>query len=88
MSMDRKDTEPKIQTILVKQFKKRGLRHQIKHTDSLIGAGILDSLSAIELVSELEKEFKIVISQEEMSENNFDSIEKITHFIRNKLSNT
>jgi acyl carrier protein len=79
--MDGKTIENKIQAIVAEQLKMRGLRIRVKNTDSLIGAGILDSLSALELVAELEKVFNITISPEEMTESNFGSVVKITNFI-------
>jgi acyl carrier protein len=83
--MDRKTAVNKIQAILADQLKKRGSRFNVKNTDSIIGAGILDSLSALELVAELEKVFGITILPEEMTEVNFDSIVKIADFINAKM---
>lgn len=84
--MKSKLIEKKVLAILAKQLKKRGLRQDIKRADSLIGPGILDSLSAIELTAELEKLFSITIAPEEMTESNFDTIEKVRDFIAEKTN--
>jgi acyl carrier protein len=83
--MDKIDIEKIVQAMLVSQLKTRGMRFNVKKTDSIIGAGILDSLSALELVAELEKKFGISISPEEMTETNFDTIAKISDFISTKI---
>lgn len=83
--MDPKTVESKIRKILSKHLKRLGSRLNPKNTESIIATGILDSLSALELVSELEKEFIIKILPDEMTEGNFDSILKISNFVITKL---
>jgi len=83
--MDKNTIETKIRTILTGHLKKRGIKLNPEDTESIIAAGILDSLSALEIVAELEKTFNITILPEEMTETNFDSIIKIINFISTKL---
>lgn len=83
--MDTKKIDEKIHYVLTAHLKKRGLRFAITDTESLISRGVIDSLGAIELVSELEDKFGIKILPEEMTEVNFDSIAKIRYFIQGKL---
>lgn len=85
--MGNRSIENKVQAILEKQLKKRGSRFSLKNTDSIIESGVLDSLSAVELVAELEKLFGIDVLPEEMSATNFDSILKITEFISLRIKN-
>ncbi|MDD5922473.1 MAG: acyl carrier protein [Eubacteriales bacterium] len=49
---------------------------------SLIGDHILDSLSIINLVGELEDEFDISIGPEEMTKKNFDSADGILAMVK------
>ena len=77
--------ENKIRAILKKYIAKRGLRGDIKDTESLISNGIIDSLGAIEVISLLENAFGIKIAPEEMTEANFDSVVKMADFIRQKI---
>ena len=83
--MEKEAIENRVKSILKKHLVKRGLNFEITNTASLITHGIVDSLGAVELVDEFEKAFKIEIFPEEMTEFNFDSVEKITDFLREKL---
>ncbi|QMV40603.1 acyl carrier protein [Cohnella cholangitidis] len=44
----------------------------------------LDSLNAIQLIVRLEEEFDIIIDDDELIFDNFDSIEKIMEIMKNK----
>ena len=83
--MDAASLEKKIRAILAANLKKCGLVLRVKNTESLINSNIIDSLGALEFVSQLEKIFRIKISPEEMTELNFDSIVKIAEFIKRKM---
>ena len=48
---------------------------------SLIGDHILDSFAIINLVGELEEEFDITIGPEEMTKENFDSVDRIAAMV-------
>lgn len=57
----------------------------IPDNEPLIGAGLnLDSIDALELVVQLEKEFGIKISNSEESRTALASIEKLAAFIRER----
>jgi acyl carrier protein len=49
--------------------------------DSLLEAGILESLTVLELVSTIEKRYGIRITDEEMMPESFDSIEAIASLL-------
>ncbi|MDD6351360.1 MAG: acyl carrier protein [Lachnospiraceae bacterium] len=49
---------------------------------SLIGDHILDSFGIINLVGELEEEFDISIGPEEMTKENFDSVDDIEAMVK------
>jgi acyl carrier protein len=84
IKMDRKAIEREITAMLANQFKSRGLRIKVSRATPLISAGLLDSLTAVELVADLEKMFKIIILPEEMSEDNFDGIDKMVNYVIRK----
>lgn len=48
---------------------------------SLLEAGVLDSLGVIQLVSFIEQRFHMVVSEDDMMPDNFDSIEAIVAFV-------
>ncbi len=53
-------------------------------TDSLIKSGILDSITLVDLAVELEKTFDLSIPFTDINENNFETAEKINHYIFQK----
>ncbi|HKV25963.1 MAG TPA: acyl carrier protein [Candidatus Acidoferrum sp.] len=61
--------------------RKRGLNFD----DNLLEGGVLDSLGILDLVAFIEREFQVVLSDEELLPENFESISHITAFIRNKV---
>jgi methoxymalonate biosynthesis acyl carrier protein len=72
--------------------KVRGFLSQVVSTANiepdmnLFSSGLINSLSAMELVLFVEKEFRIEITNEDLDFKNFSSMNAITTFIANKLS--
>ncbi len=59
---------------------------QIKDDEPLIGSGLaLDSIDALELVVQLEKEFGIKISSSEESKQALASVSSLAAFIRSRV---
>ncbi len=56
----------------------------VSYDDDLLSTGILDSIGMIRFISIIEKEFNIQVSSEDMTFDNFMSIEKITDYIQKK----
>lgn len=52
--------------------------------DSLWQAGVLDSITIIELASEIETEYSIEIPFDEIVETNFETVRKIIAYIEGK----
>lgn len=76
--------EQKIQLFLVEKFpmaRKAGIQKQT----SLLERGILDSLGILDVVSFLETEFSIVIGDDELLPENFQTLAALTAFVMNKL---
>jgi acyl carrier protein len=53
---------------------------------TLLGSGIVDSLGILALVSFIEAEFDIVISEEELRPDNFRTIASMAAFVHAKLN--
>ena len=53
--------------------------------DSLFDAGILDSIGVMTLVVWLEKEFSIMVDDDEVIPENFDGIGPLTRYVSAKL---
>ncbi|MGO9585221.1 MAG: acyl carrier protein [Limisphaerales bacterium] len=52
--------------------------------DSLLEAGIVDSIGVMELVTFVNQTFKIAVPPEDISPDNFDSIARLANYIRLK----
>lgn len=58
----------------------------IAHNQDLVGSGVLDSMTSIMLVSELEDHFAIDVTPLDMVPENFSSAEVLAGFVDRKLS--
>ena len=77
----------RVHSFIVEKFplaRKTGL----KNGDKLLEAGIVDSLGILDLVSFLESEFSIQMSDEELLPENFQSIDCIAAFVQRKTKGT
>lgn len=52
---------------------------------SFLAEGVIDSMGAMELVAFVESEFRIKVEMSEVVVKNFDSIRKLSNFVRRKL---
>ncbi len=53
---------------------------------SLLDAGVVDSTGVLEVIGFLETEFGITVEDVEITPENFDSISRITAYVRSKSS--
>jgi len=58
-----------------------------KDDDNIFETGAINSLFAMQLVLFLEKEFEIEVNNEELSIDNFLTVEKIAEYVELKLQN-
>jgi acyl carrier protein len=52
---------------------------------SLLREGIIDSLGVVELVEYVQKQFGIKVDQQEVVPENFDSVTRLSAYVRNKM---
>lgn len=57
---------------------------EVSDNYALIENGVLTSLQTVELVMFLEERFGITVDDEEMTEENFESVETISQLVRSK----
>ena len=57
---------------------------RVKPSDSLCQEKVLDSITIVELVVELENEFGIKIPFNEIVEDNFETVERIVNYLNSK----
>ena len=53
---------------------------------SFIGEGLIDSMGVMELLAWVQSTFDITVDQQEVTPDNFDSVNKLADFIRRKQS--
>ena len=73
----------RIRNFIVEKFplaRKRGINFQ----DNLLESGILDSLGILDLVAFVEQNFGIVLTDDELVPEHFQSIDRLTTFIQSK----
>ena len=58
----------------------------VADADSLLEAGVIDSMGVLELVSFIEKQYRIAVAEDEMMPENFDSVDAIAAFIDRRRS--
>ena len=56
-------------------------------TDPLLDSGIIDSLGTLELVAFLEREFGLIVDDDDMVADHFETIASISAFVKTKLGN-
>ena len=54
-------------------------------SDSLLDSGIVDSLGTLDIVMFLEQEFGLIVDEEEMLADHFDSVESISKLVSSKF---
>ena len=57
----------------------------VENTDALYTSHLIDSMGTIDLAVALEEEFNISIDTRDIIESNFDSLEKLAAYIKERL---
>ena len=59
-------------------------RRPLGNDDSLLESGIIDSLGVLDLVAFIEEEFKIRVEDDDLTPENFQSIDRMMAFVDRK----
>jgi acyl carrier protein len=84
--MQAQTAEDRIREFILKHFpiaRKNGL----KAGEKWLETGMIDSLGILDMVHFLEGEFSVVISDDELQPENFESFEAVLEFMQKKLKN-
>lgn len=60
-------------------------KRPIAGDDNLLESGIIDSLGILDLVSFLEQEFGVVVADDELIPENFQSVDRLRLFVEQKV---
>ena len=78
----KKEIKEEIREFIIKNFMKgKGI---LKDNDSLFEGNVIDSFGILELISFIEKNFKVAVNPSEVTIENFNSVDKIAKFIEGK----
>ena len=80
------DTVKKIRNYIADNFMMSDDESLLSDNDSFLDAGILDSTGVIELVTFIEEEFDIEMTDEEITPENLDSIKCIEAYVSLKTA--
>lgn len=61
-------------------------RQKIDADASLLEGGIVDSLGILDIVSFIETEFSVTLTDEELLSGNFESIRSLSEFLKQKVA--
>ncbi len=75
----------RIESFIMSKFP-QARKRRIGQSDNLLESGIVDSLGVLDLVTFLQQEFAIEISDDELTPENFQSMENISTFVHSKMS--
>jgi acyl carrier protein len=80
------NTETAIKRFIVEEIMLGNAQTRIETDQSLLTSGILDSLALIRLINFLEEKFNVVIEDEDIVPDNFETIEALKIFLEDKVS--
>ena len=79
------DLNTSVREFILKQFP-LARKQQIKDSDPLLESGMVDSMGVLDVVTFIEHEYSITVSDEDLSPENFQSIDRISAFIQSKTA--
>lgn len=74
-----------VRQYLIGEFFEGGTPDELTDSTPLISGGILDSISTLQLVSFLERRFKIEFKPNEVDQDNLNTISLIALFVKSKI---
>jgi len=78
----KKELKDEIKEFIIKTFMQG--KGALKDSDSLFESNVIDSFGILELISFIEKKFKVAVNPSEVTIENFNSVDKIAKFIEGK----
>ena len=86
--MSETDVKAQLRTFIEDNFLYLRPDTQLADGDDLLARGILDSLGFVELVEEVQARHEIAVADDEITEQNFGSIDAIAAFVARKCNGT
>ena len=80
-----KKVNTEIRNFILKKFP-LARKHNIRDSDPLLESGMLDSQGVLEVVTFIEQTFSIVVGDNDLAPENFETIERIAEYVSSKAS--
>jgi acyl carrier protein len=80
--------EQQIRHFVLENFMYTSDEGKLKNDDSFLDQGIIDSTGILELLMFVEETFGIEVQDEEVLPENFDSVDRLARYIREKTGET
>jgi acyl carrier protein len=75
------DIRDRVRSYLTENFLYMRPGYDLRDGDSLLGAGIIDSMGAMELVAFVEEEFGVAVQDDEITEDHFGTLDAIVSYV-------
>jgi acyl carrier protein len=85
--MNHTDVKMRIRQFVNTNFSLTGRQLALADSESLFASGIVDSLGVLDLVTFIENEFSIAVTDEDLLAENFETIERMVTFVCTKEIN-
>ena len=82
--MDQRDIESDVRRFITESFPLGASGSELDGSDSLLEAGVIDSVGVLELIEFLEARYSIQIPDEDVMPENLDSIAAITRYVSSR----
>ena len=82
------EIESQIQSYIAQNLLFSGTEFNYSNDDSFLEEGIVDSLGVMELVSFVEDQYGLKVNDYEITPENFDSVNKLSKYVRQKMGNS
>ncbi|MCH6257190.1 acyl carrier protein [Puniceicoccaceae bacterium K14] len=71
----------------IRAFIQKRVNHkELSDSDNIFKLGFVDSMFALQLVSFVEKEFSVVVEDDDLVIDNFNSVDAIERFVNSKVA--
>lgn len=85
MSKSIEEIKTTVKAYVIKEFFDEASASELTDTTPLISGGIMDSISTIQMVDFLEKEYKIEFQAHEVDQDNLNTIDLIANFVIKRI---
>lgn len=84
MAKSEKELTDRVHEFILQKFP-LARRRSLRENDNLLESGVIDSLGVLEIVTFLNEEFSLAIEDDDLTPENFQSIQSIAAFVEQRL---